>query len=274
MEKIYEHLDDALKEKLAKNTFFVSKWLVSEVAKRYQLSAEVVEKICRSYDLPIVGKGDDKFVLMYKPSIFDHPITKKKSLQINLFELATLNKEMRKHFIKDYQGKTWFWHRFVWRLPTFVFRILEFVYVMFASFFYSPRESIKIFKGKLATAKAYKKKNNLPPFYKTKVGSCFHESDIEKLALLIRDNYSSCLWKRGDILLVDNRKVMHAGMPGAGPRLVRAMICNPIEMKYSFLPEGMIDCKDRVSETVGFCMTHGESEIEYSRPSASLHTQQ
>ena len=255
MEKIYQHMGDELKEKLEKNSFFVSKWLVTDVAERYQISIENVEKICKHFDLPIVGTGRDRFVLMYKPNIFEHPLTKKKSLQVNLFEIINLNEEMRKCFMEDYQGKTWFWHRFVWKLPAFVLSFLEFFYIIFASFFYSPKDSIKILRSKFKTFIASKK---TPPFNNIRVGSCFSEKDVKELAHLIRTYYSSCLWKKGDILLVDNKKVMHAGMPGSGARLVRAMICNPLNMKYSFLKPGVIDCADRSGDTIGFHMTSGK----------------
>lgn len=259
MEKVYQDLDNELKEKLEKNTFFVSKWLVSEVAERYQISSEKVEKICNQFDLPIVGSNDKKFILMYKPSVFEHPITKKKALGINLFELPTLNTEMRKHFINDYKGKTWFWHRFVWRLPQFVFTGLEFVYVICASFIYSPKESFKILQAKFNAYKASKNnKNDLPSFNDVKVGSCFTNKNIKDLAKILRKYYSSSLWKSGDILLVDNKKVAHAGMPGSGPRLIRAMISNPIDMKYMFTQPGYLYCKDRTTENVGFYMTTNE----------------
>lgn len=270
MEKIYQFLDETLKKKLAKHPFFVSKWLVSEVTQRYNLSEETVEKIAQYFDLPIVGNGDEKFILMYKPSVFEHPITKKKSLQINLFEIKNLNEEMRKCFIKDYKGKNWFWHRLVWRLPTSVLKVLEFFYIICASFFYSPNDSLNILKTKIQTYKA-DKKNNLPSFPKEKVGSCFNDKDIKKLAQLIRDYYSSCLGQRGDILLVDNRKVMHAGMPGSGPRLVRAMICNPLEMSYSLREPGSIDCKERNTETIGFYMTSGKfNELALDKQSVTM----
>ena len=157
MEKVYQGLDDELKKRLEKNTFFVSKWLVSEVAERYQIPVEQIEKICKHFDLPISGNGEYKYILMYKPSIFEHPLTKNKALGINLFEIPTLNPEMRKCFMDAYQGDTWFWHRFVWRLPSFVFKILETVYMSFASFFKSPKESLKLFKNKLNAYKADKK---------------------------------------------------------------------------------------------------------------------
>ena len=250
-EKVYQQLDLALKEKLEKQTYFVSKWLVSEVVERYGVSVEEVEKQCQQFDLPIVGKGDDKFILMYKPSVFYHPETNKPALQINFFELPTLNKEMRKCFIDDYQGKTWFWHRFVWYLPKFVFRTIEFIYVSIASLYYSPKESLQILKTKFKTYLANKKIAS-DSFNKTKVGSCFNETQVKHLAKQMRNYYSSILWKKGDIVLVDNRKVAHAGMPGAGPRLIRAMICNPLDVAYSFKEPGYINCKIRNSETMGF----------------------
>lgn len=254
MEKIYHHLDESLKKKLEKSNFFVSKWLVSEVEKRYKLPRETIIDICNHFDLPIVGKGNDQFILMYKPNVFEHPLTKKKSLQINLFEVNTLNEELRQCFMNDYQGKTWFWHRFVWKLPAFVLKILEYIYLIFASLFFSPRNA---FKNVCSKWKTYKASINLPPFNNTRVGSCFSEQEVKELAKLIRNYYSSCLWKKGDILLIDNKKVMHAGMPGSGPRLVRAMICNPLNMNYSFMECGTINCSERTSQTIGFYMASG-----------------
>lgn len=254
MEKIYPYLDEELKNKLEKNTFFVSKWLVSEVAERYQMPVENIEILCEQFDIPIIGKGDGKFILMYKPSVFEDELTKKKSLQINFFEIKRLNDELRKCFLPDYKGKMWFWHRVVWKLPANVFSMIERISVALISFSYSPKDSIKIFQSKLKAYRLSKKPGNLPQFNDSKVGPCFSESDIKKLAFLMRDNYSSCLWKKGDLLLVDNKKVVHAGMPGSGPRLIRAIICNPIDMKYSYVDSGKLICRDRQGEGVGFYM--------------------
>lgn len=254
MEKIYQRLDETLKSKLQKNSFFVSKWLLSDVVDRYQISAEQVETLARHFDLPIMDAGKDKFVLMYKPNVFENPETKQNSLQINLFEIPTLNAELRKCFLNDYQGKIWFWHRFFWRLPAPVLKIIESVYLVFASFFSSPKNALTIFRSKIRTHLAARKLS----FNKTRVGTCFKERDIKDLAQDLRNHYSSCLWKKGDILLVDNRKIMHAGMPGAGPRIIRAMICNPLEMKYSAQISGELICRPRDAESIGFYMKSGQ----------------
>lgn len=248
MQKIYPFLDGKLKAKLEKNNFFVGKWLISEVVKRYQISQKRIEEICQYFALPTIGEGKDKFILMYKPNVFVHPKNKNKAAQINLFEIPTLNTELRKCFMQDYKGKTWFWHRLVWRLPNVVFKILEYIYVLFAAFFYSPRNSYNIVKFKLRTYFAAKK---LPSIRKERVGTCFTDKDVKDLAKLMRKFYSSCLWQKGDILLVDNKQVMHAGMPGSGSRLIRAMICNPIAMKYASTDSGIIECRERSMDSIG-----------------------
>lgn len=253
--KIYRDFSDDLKKRLEAHAFFVCEWLVSEVADRYQISTEKVEQICEQFALTRVGEGEERFILMYKPSVFEHPLTKEKAFGVNLFELPTLNDELRKCFLNDYKGKIWFWHRFVWKLPKSVFHSIEYLAVMFIAFFNSPKKSYHIVRNKFAEFKANKK---VPRFLKPqKVGSCFNEQEVKALARSMRNYYSSCLWKKGDILLIDNRKVMHAGMPGMGSRLIRAMICNPVDMHYSGEDLGCIDCQERTSETIGACMTSG-----------------
>lgn len=248
MEKVYEHLSDELKQKLEKNPFFVGKWLVSDIANRYKIDTKTVEEICRQYDLPIEGEGEDKLVLMYKPSVFLHPVTQKKSLQINFFSLPTLDTALRKCFLNDYQGKTWFWNRFFWKLPYSIFKSIENAAVFFIALFHSPKELFQMTESKWKTDRAFKKLDK--KF--TKVSSCFSETDINHLAHMMRDYYCSITWHKGDILLVDNRKVVHTGMPGAGPRTVRALISNPLQMKYSSEQSGCLSCQDSATESIGY----------------------
>lgn len=254
-EKIYSHLSNELQQKLEKKPYFVCKWMLSEVAEQFQTTLETVRTLCTHFALPIIGQGEDQFVLMYKPSVLEHPLTKEKALQINMFELPTLNDELRKCFMQDYQGNTWFWHRFFWKLPSSIFNAMEYLAYIFIAFFNSPKKSYKMFRRKLNAYSAIKKASS---FDKVKVGSCFSKQDVRDLAQLMRQYYSSCLWKKGDILLIDNKKVMHAGMPGKGPRLIRAMICNPIEMNYSASAPGYIKVKERETHNIGACIVSGK----------------
>jgi alpha-ketoglutarate-dependent taurine dioxygenase len=263
MEMVYEHLDDELKKKLENSAYFVEKWLISDVANRYKIATKTVEEICHQFDLPIVGKGENKLILMHKPSVFLHPVTQKKTLQINLFSLPALDRALRKRFLEDYQGNNWFWHRFVWKLPPSIFKAIENVFVFFATLLHSPRELFEITVSKWKTERAVKKIDE--KFIK--VNCCFSETDINHLARLMRNFYCSTIWQKGDILLVDNRKIVHAGMPGSGPRLVRALISNPIKMKYSHAQPGCLFCQDRITQSIGHYMAAGKAmvgETEYS----------
>lgn len=246
-----------MKQKLEEKSFFVCKWPIAEIADRYKITPGAVDKICNHFKLPIVGEGENRFVLMYKPSVLEHPTTHEKALQINIFELPTLNYELRKCFLKDYKGKVWFWHRFFWKLPTPIFNSVEKLAIIFISFFKSPKNAYKTLHNKLSHFKTSRKVKHFP-LNTGKVGSCFNDEEVKELAQLMRQFYSSCLWKKGDVLLIDNRKVMHAGMPGFGHRLIRAMICNPLDMGYSELEPGMIIAKERTTDTIGAYMTKGK----------------
>jgi alpha-ketoglutarate-dependent taurine dioxygenase len=257
-QKIYQNLDDALKEKMEKNSFFVSQWLITEVAQRYGLETETIEKIAKHFNLPIVGTGNERFILMYKPSVCIHPSTQEKALQINLFELPTLNRQLRACFKADYKGNDWFWHRFFWSLPDPIFHSIEFLAIVLIAFFNSPKNSYKIVRNKIASYFANKK---IDKRAEDRVGACFTEKDVTHLAQLMRDHYSSCLWKKGDVLLIDNRKVMHAGMPGKGERVIRAMISNPIAMDYAFKESGVINAMARDEPSIGECMSAAEEVV-------------
>ena len=254
MEKVYENLDDELKKKLESGPCFVDKWLVNDVAKRYKISTETLEEICRQFDLPIVGHGENKLILMHKPNVFLHPVTQKKALQINFFSLPTLDRVLRQCFMNDYQGDAWFWHRFVWKLPPSIFKTIEKVFVFFATLLHSPKKLFQATVSKWKTDRAFKMTGETF----TKVNSCFSETDINLLARLMRNFHCSTIWQKGDILLVDNRKVVHTGMPGAGPRLVRALICNPLQMKYSHEQPGCFACQDRTTQSIGHYMGTGK----------------
>jgi hypothetical protein len=39
-------------------------------------------------------------------------------------------------------------------------------------------------------------------------------------------------WQEGDLLIFDNRQVLHAGMPGSGPRELRVLMFNPVPIDW------------------------------------------
>lgn len=248
--KIYPLLNNILQKKLENSNFFASKWLISEVAERYHVSTQDVIQFCKQFDLPLVGEGANQFILMYKPNVFINPRTQEKTFQINFFEIPTLNKALRHYFMADYRGKNWFWHRFVWRLPEGVMRYLEYIYMSIASLIHSPTHALQLFRNKYKTYHA-SKTSHLEQHTSDQVSTCFSKEDVDELAQLMHDYYCSCLWQKGDVLLIDNTQVIHAGMPGAGSRLIRAMICNPLQMSYSSQKNGVLNCNPSNTMTIG-----------------------
>jgi alpha-ketoglutarate-dependent taurine dioxygenase len=246
---VYDRLDPSLQQRLENNNFMASLWLVSEVAQRYQLSTHVVEEVCQRFHLPLVGSGANRFIVMYKPNVFVHPDTGTKAFQINFFEIKELNRALRRFFAPDYPGKRWFWHRFFWRLPSFMLSVLEKTYMSIASFIHSPKDSLNILRFKWRVFNALKANPGLTRA-SNKVDSCFSDQEVNELARLMREHYSSCLWQTGDILLIDNRQVAHAGMPGAGSRLVRAIICNPLDMQYDANQSGLYNSQNKDLGTI------------------------
>jgi hypothetical protein len=98
------------------------------------------------------------------------------------------------------------------------------------------------------------------------VASAFTDGDLEVIVAAVRRRFSSFRWKRGDVLIIDNAKMAHAGMPGFGPRLVRAMQCNPMQVSYSPTAPGLWAVPESpVVETIGariekLTRTHSRSE--------------
>ena len=63
-----------------------------------------------------------------------------------------------------------------------------------------------------------------------RVGDLFDPQEVKMVAQAMRRRYSSFTWERGDILVIDNLKMAHAGMPGLGPRNLKALICNCVPL--------------------------------------------
>lgn len=256
--QLFQKLSPALKQKLTEKAFFVAKWSLTECMERYQLSEEELLKLCSHYGLPVLGEGAARFVLMYKPSVFEHPITGKKALQLNLFELPTLNDALRKRFVANYNGDAWFWHRIFWRMPAGLFNLLEFSAVLSIAFVHSPKHSLQILKNKMVSWYQARKVESIQA---ERVGSIFSEDEVQELASLMQQNYSGFLWQQGDLLLVDNKQVMHAGMPGSGERCIRAMVGNTIQMSYSALQKGELLATESELQSMGEAVrTHKKSE--------------
>ncbi|MCX7121887.1 MAG: TauD/TfdA family dioxygenase [Gammaproteobacteria bacterium] len=248
MASVYEKLDTSLKEKLEEKTFFVSKWPLTTIANRYQIKPEVVKKTCIDFGLSV---DENNFVSMYKPSVLKHPVTGKKIIQANLSaEIPALNDAILNQFFHDYKGWKWMVHKAAWKYIGYHrLRKLSF---MLPVLFHHPIRFLKMRKQVMQRIKQYT--NNTYP----RINSVFKADDIKTLAFHMRDSYASFSWQKGDVLIIDNLQVAHAGMPGKVskkyPRKIRAMLCNPLKISYSNLDLGLQNKDGMLHATLGETM--------------------
>jgi alpha-ketoglutarate-dependent taurine dioxygenase len=231
MRKVYRDLPESLKAKLEKSSFYIGSRKVSDLAKNYSISGEHAKKILAELGLSFADSADGERVVFVKPVICDHPITGAPALVTNLSgELPGLNRQLRALFLKDYAGWQWTYHRLVWRFP-FLGNIS---YITFADV----RRRIKaIVQNILGKSRSKASTADLPLGLRY-LETAFTDEEVTLLAKAMRDHFVSFTWKRGDILLIDNLQIAHAGMPGFGDRVLRVVICNPVRMDVSATASG------------------------------------
>ena len=225
MEKIYSDLNPKLQKKLEETTLFTIKWPISQILEGYNIPVEKADEVCNlceQYGLTIHSSGDEKYVVLYKPSVLLNTMSNKKALQAHLDMVPGIYKQIGKQFIGDYKGKEWRSLRALWRFPTLSYLLTPLQLV------FHDRKMIK------------KLKQRHVDFSQKTLKNVFTKADVEELASGVRNYFSSFAWKSGDILLIDNTKIAHAGMPGdRSPRTIRAMICNPLKFDYSYPSTGL-----------------------------------
>lgn len=241
MEKIYGGLNSRLREKLEETTLFTIKWPMSQILEVYNIPVEKTDDvcdICKQFGLTITSSGKEKYVVLYKPSVLINPVTKIKSLQAHLDLVPGIYKQIGRQFIGDYKGKDWFSLRALWSVPTL-------------SFLFAPLKLVFHDRNMIS-----KLKQRHVDFNQKMLKHVFTKDDVAELALGIRSYFSSYAWKSGDILLIDNTKIAHAGMPGdRSPRVIRAMICNPLKFDYSHPGVGVQTVNISTSRSLGDILT-------------------
>lgn len=212
--KLFSDLPEALKTELKQRPYWVVAWPLAKMGSRYGVNAEQMEQFCLDAGLPVVTQYGQKYVSMYKPCVFEHPITKEHALAFNYsVELMKygLDRAIQRVFLPDYSSNEWLLHRLSWRFP--LIGLLDKLDVLF-------RDPGTVWRT--LTRKSFD----------ARVGEIFSKEAIGLLAQSIRNRYSSFKWRAGDLLIVDNLKMAHSGMPGSGARTLRVLICNPIRMRY------------------------------------------
>lgn len=224
---VYNELPIALQAKLDKSAFKVSNYNIADIAKRYRISESEAYEICKTIFEIQKNSNGSHYITIFKPTVLEHPITKKPALSVNFvaFGNTSLRSKINDEFINDYIGLEWIIHRARWRFK-YSERMIYFKQII------TKLNPIAIIKS------CYNLRNNRsnPPAENIQrtVRDVFDQNDFSYLAKAVRKNHSSCKWQSGDIMLVDNKQIAHNGMPGFGTRVIRTMMCNPIQLNLQF----------------------------------------
>lgn len=256
--QLYADLPGTLQEKLERQPFAVREYRVAEMVERYGFSTEEILDFCARHGIRTRTRNGQPHIVIYKPSVIEHPTTHERALVMNIsgelnrvgFKTAT-----DKAFAADYAGIPWLLHRVYWRHPQAMWNIR-----LTVKLFVSPRRAWPFVAIKVDRVfrrfPLFRKFRPAPPGGPAqgdpRVGELFDSQDLELVAHAMRRRYSSFTWKRGDVLVIDNLKVAHAGMPGFGPRNLKALICNCMSVPYADESSGFHAARpDDIRESLG-----------------------
>jgi alpha-ketoglutarate-dependent taurine dioxygenase len=249
--KVFAALPEAVKEKLRRARCLANAFPVSEVAARYGIDVRAAEAIVLQAGMAIEEHEGRRYMMMHKPSVLVHPLTGEPSLDIHYYNGLMglgLTAKIRDVFEPDYAGARWALHRLLWRHPPLTYLVPS------LALFRAPAVVIRNYSRaiweRVRVRVGHKIEAGGPPG--VHVSSAFDRTDVALVAQAMRRHFASFRWQRGDVLMVDNTKMAHAGMPGFGPRLLRAMICNPVQIPYAADGSGQWQVPiDDVDRTVG-----------------------
>jgi alpha-ketoglutarate-dependent taurine dioxygenase len=247
--KVYADLPGPLQKKLEERAFWVESFPLDEIQKQYSAPLEQIEQFCRDTGMEVVEVQGRRYAIFHKPSVIQHPLTQERALAINFamglekFGLATA---LRSEFLPAYAGWRWAFHRLNWHVNPFA-SLLD------VPLYRVPDVLVRRFAKSLMRKLSPVAQAEPPPSFGAKLEEAFTSADIELLARSMRQHYSAFKWLAGDVLLVDNLKMAHSGMPGLGARTLRAMICNPLRMRCDAAAPGLhvLEPRLEVKETLG-----------------------
>ena len=220
--KVYDDLPEVTQSRLERGPCLVCLHPAAEIMSRYQLSPQSMDEFYRGAGLPVVTVDDVRHLAIYKPNVIQHPMTGEKSLAINFGYIDGLEKPLCEAFLADYSGWRWLPHRLVWQV-SWLQQLYE-------------RHYLRRVKK---TGAAYLRKAVSPVSDARTLTTLFSPDEIQPLAASMRRRYSSFLWQRGDVLIVDNLKLAHSGMAGYGDRELSVMLCNVVPLPASGLGSGL-----------------------------------
>lgn len=82
------------------------------------------------------------------------------------------------------------------------------------------------------------------------LGESLSDRQAEQLGRALADHASVFRWARGDVLLIDNARVMHDGLPGAGPRSLKVALAGELPLPQSCAHSDFLESLRRATAVV------------------------
>lgn len=227
---LYRELPPELQHALQERRYAVGGFVpLAQLDQRYGVGVERLEQLARERGFDVAERGGERCLAFHKPFVARHPLSGELSLMCNLSgELGSIGlaRELHKAFLPDYRGLRWLPHRALWRAVLTLDAVLH------------PRTAWPALDALLQRLQREPKREPVDAKWLRNVASSRHMS---RVARSLRKNFACFRWQTGDLLLIDNIRVAHSGMPGFGARELRALIATPIDMPLSPQGPGVFD---------------------------------
>jgi hypothetical protein len=215
MPSVYDEQSAEIRVRLEAEPVFVAARSLSAIAKRYGVSQPVVERFLGVHNIPVEASAGKKYALLYKPCVWRDPDTMRHSLQACIDgQIKGFHNFFPPLMAPYYRGWRWGIHRLAWRNST-VFNTA----IAAATFMRHPIRSVRFAREATPASIAADKPRLVDKF-----------NDVTALAAAIWRHTSVLTWNEGDVILFDNRQLLHSQMPGFGRRELRVLLCNPVRI--------------------------------------------
>lgn len=220
----YAELDDEIRARLEERAVYAFSYAKKDIASRYHGTIDDVMTLLERAGLA-VHSADPERIAMYKPPVFQHAETKKRSLQANVSrELRGLDIHLRKRLLPYYTGARWALHRLGWEHGA-VAAALAVLELLPSLVLYPPL----LWEWVIYLLQGQKE----DPLGGERLHSRLTPQQIEALAGALFRHCYALSWQRSDVLIFDNLQTLHTGLPGWGARELRVILCNPVKLPYT-----------------------------------------
>ncbi len=234
MAGVYTALSSELKAKLESKTFFSESVSLSFLAKKYDVPITRVEEFCQQQGYKITTDNDsqDKTLVLFKPTVIEHPRTKRPAVIMNMG--LKIMKGLENYFKEDYRGSKWWLHRLSWKYKFIYYLDMISRVSRISEKNREVKKEASLMKIDQAggTKSKIKHRGSEHLSYDT-LEKVITTDEGKQFQKAFRENFVSFRWEKGDVLIVDNLRMCHAGMPGKGARTVRAIMSNPVQFELS-----------------------------------------